>query len=202
MIAFLKEWVLNIITLAMFIVLLEILIPSGKTKKYINLVSGLILIIAMVTPVLKFIGKEVDLIDLQIPASNFLDKKEIEASSRIMEEDQLKLMTDVYRKKVIRQLEESIMEIEGISRVKADVIINEDLKSQSFGEIKRVYLYLDMIDDNKIKPVVKVEKIKISDESKKENNKEEVDPNIRNNIEEKVNKIFQVDRKNIVLSLQ
>ena len=45
---FLKSWVLNIVMLAIFIALLEIIVPSGKIKKFVNLISGFILILSLI----------------------------------------------------------------------------------------------------------------------------------------------------------
>jgi stage III sporulation protein AF len=50
MIEFLKSWVLNIATIAILLVLIEILIPSGKTKKLVNLISGFLLLITIIQP--------------------------------------------------------------------------------------------------------------------------------------------------------
>ena len=44
MIEFIKNWVVNTVTIVMLIILIEMLIPSGKMKKIVNLVTGFILV--------------------------------------------------------------------------------------------------------------------------------------------------------------
>jgi stage III sporulation protein AF len=57
---FLKEWILNIVTLSIFIILIEILIPSGKIKKVVNLVTGFILVIALINPILSLFKMDME----------------------------------------------------------------------------------------------------------------------------------------------
>jgi stage III sporulation protein AF len=205
-ISFLREWVLNIITLVIFIVLLEILIPSGKMKKYVNLVSGFILLIAIINPFVKLVRKDIDFKVFYIQNSNYMDRKDIEAKSKVLEEQQLKQITEVYRNKIIRQLEDNVKEIKGIKEVGADVLINEDYTSQSFGEIKRVYLYLKLLGTtDAIKPVTRVEKVVIGKNAKppgKDDGKGSIDQNMRNEIEKNVNKILGVNKEDVVITLQ
>jgi stage III sporulation protein AF len=205
-ISFLREWVLNIITLVIFIVLLEILIPSGKMKKYVNLVSGFILLIAIINPFVKLVRKDIDFKVFYIQNSNYMDRKDIEAKSKVLEEQQLKQITEVYRNKIIRQLEDNVKEIKGIKEVGADVLINEDYTSQSFGEIKRVYLYLKLLGTtDSIKPVTRVEKVVIGKNAKppgKDDGKGSIDQNMRSEIEKNVNKILGVNKEDVVITLQ
>ena len=116
MIGQLKSWVLNIATLATFIVLLEILIPKGKVKKFVNLVSGFILLIAIINPIAAILKKGFDFKEINIASSNYIDKREIEQSSKFLKEKQMKQIVNTYRNKVIRQLEDSTREIPGVNK--------------------------------------------------------------------------------------
>lgn len=206
MIGFLKNWVFNIAALVVFIVLLEIMIPSGKIKKTINLVSGFILIIAMVNPFLNYFKKGMDLKEFQITDSNFLDRREIEADSKILKEKHMKQITEVYRRKIIRQLEENTGIISGVTGIKADVIINEDYNSDAFGEIKRVYLYITLDKkQNRIKPVVKVEKVRINNDDGIQKENEDKNDKIGNaleiQLEDRISKLFNLRKEDIVINV-
>lgn len=207
MIEFLKSWVMNIITLVMVIVLLEILVPSGKIKKFVDLVSGFILIIAIINPVLSAINKGVDLEEIQISSSNFLDKRAIETNSKILKDKQMKQIAQSYRSKLIQQIEESTAQIKGIGEVKADLIINEDYTSESFGEIKRVYISFRPAEENSsVKPVAKIESVKIGAGQSNQNTETAQSPKVsaelRKQIEDKIMHIMEVPKDNIVISLQ
>lgn len=208
MIDFLKSWIFNIAAIAIFIVLLEILLPTGKMKKFVNFITGFILIIAIINPLLGISGKELNLSEFQIASSNFLDKRDITASSKVMEENQMQQIVELYRQKLISRLEQELEGTENISDIRADVLIDEDYEASSFGEIKRVYLDITLKDEQReAKTVSKVEKVVIDDlEKLKENKKNalgnEIDKELVNKLEERVNKLLEVKQENIVIAVQ
>ncbi|MEG6611872.1 stage III sporulation protein AF [Pseudoclostridium thermosuccinogenes] len=223
MLAFLENWVFNIVILTILIILLEIILPSGKTRKFVKLISGFILIIALINPVLALFGKNFDFHGFEIAGSNYLDREEIVEKSRMLKESQMKEIAEVYRQKLIKQLEDRSEMLAGEGRVTADVIINEDYTSESFGEIKRIYLYIgEAAKKDRIEPVAKVEKIEISkgsttdlDGAKNDKNAvkdgsssgsgitgAEVDRELKKSLEEEISRVFHVDSENIVISAQ
>lgn len=206
---FLKEWILNIVTLSVFIIFIEILIPSGKIKKTVNLVTGFILVIAIINPVLGLLKMDVDLEEFQIEAGNFIDSKEISINSDVLKENQIRLMAEVYREKVIDQFESLAKKFDKVKEVKADVIINEDYNSENFGEVERVYLHLNVDEEKKeIRPVLSVEKIKIGkdgnleekDSNEKETPPDKTDPEIEKQLKEKIHELFKIEKENIIIS--
>jgi stage III sporulation protein AF len=205
MIEFLKGWILNIATLAVFIVLLEMLVPSGKLKKFVNLIAGFILLIAIINPFLGLLKNGVDLKELQLANSNILEKSEIEEGSKVLNERQMRQISEVYRKNLVNRIEEGVMEIAGVSNVRAEVVINEDYNSKSFGEIRKVNLNLELKGGKSgEKSVAKVEKVEVkANNTSRENTKSrEVDEGIRKQIGSKLNKILNVDEKVIEISLR
>ncbi|HEY8348583.1 MAG TPA: stage III sporulation protein AF [Clostridiales bacterium] len=140
MLEFIKNWTANIVVLVLFIVITEMLLPKGKVKKYANLMTGTILIIAIIEPVTGLFGKSFDFTFSQAVTAGSIDKKEIEKAGRMFEEEQVRQTIRLYRNRIIEQIEHQAREVEGVKDAKADVIINEDSSSPSFGEIKRIYI--------------------------------------------------------------
>jgi stage III sporulation protein AF len=201
MIEFLKNWVLTITTLVLFIVLLEIIVPSGKIKKFINLVSGFILIISIINPFLGMFRNGIDLKQMQIADSNFIDKSEIEKDSKVLKDNQMKQIANTFRNKVIYDVEGCLSDIKGIIDIKGDVIINEDYKADTFGEIKRIYVNFRLKDEeNKIETIAKVEKVKIGGGDKTEKTIKP-DKKLKDEIEAKINKLLGVDKEDIVINI-
>ena len=165
MIEFLRGWAINIVTLVIFIVLLEILVPSGRMKKYINLISGFLIMITLITPILKFIEKESDLKGLELFETININKMDIDKKSKVLSKSQSEQVIEVYRQKIISQLESYAAQNDEIESVKADVIVDEDLNSEKYGEIKRVYLSLNTKDEEdaaqSVSMIPKVEKIQV-----------------------------------------
>lgn len=165
MLEFLKSWVMTIISLVMFIVLLEIVLPSGKTKKMVNMVSGFILIITMANPVLGLFGKTIDFKDINFETGDFLDRQTIETNSKILSEKQNMQILEVYRQNIIGRLRELCEGERDIVFVKAEVQLTEDAASKSFGDIRMVYMDIaeGKTRESDITPVNPVEKVKIGE---------------------------------------
>lgn len=229
MIDFLKEWCINIVALVIFIVLLEMLLPSGKMKKMINLVSGLILVIALINPILGLMNSGVDLKVYQMANSNFIDKREIMVNSEVLKESQTRQITNVYRSKIISQLEALAKEIKGVLDAEADVIINDDYSDVNFGEVKKVYITLklgevdaekankaDEADEadkpdkaesaiEKVETVKSVGKVKINTNNTVDSNEksnEKIDNKLKLTLESKIEKMLNIQKENILISLE
>ena len=201
MIGFIKDWVLNIVTLVLFIVIIEMLVPSGRMKKYAGLVTGFVLIIAIINPFLGLLGGKVNLTDSLAASSGFLDRAEIKKDSSLLEEQQMKQIVEVYRKKIIGQLEQSAMDTKGVTGAKADVIINEDYNSDNFGEIKRAFLQIGVNGEkDEIRPVSKVEKVRIDTAAETPEPHGKPDPALVKLLEDRISSLYGVDRSNIVIS--
>jgi stage III sporulation protein AF len=172
MIDFVKDWVIHIVALVLFIVLVEMLLPTGRMKKYVSLVTGVILIIAIISPIVEVLGKNADITAFQITNSNTLDKLQIEKDSKVLEKAQMKQIVEVYRDKIIQQIEQSAEEVEGVSRARAEVLINEDYASRDFGTIQRAYI--EIVPKESSKPVSSAgkESSKLESTAKGESSKE------------------------------
>ena len=205
MLSFLSSWVINIVTVSIIIVLFEMLMPNSKTKKIINLVTGFILIIAIINPFLSLKTSNVNIADLALQESGYLDKKEIENSSKYMDKTQMSQITEVYKKKVCENISGQLDKMDGIAQATVSVDIDENMESQSFGEVQKVYITIKKgvkSKDNKaIKPVIVVNKVDIS--IKKESKKTVVDfgeQKLQDSVKENINKTFQIDTKNIFVN--
>ena len=90
MLDFLKDWIINIVTISLILILFEMIIPTGKIKKIINLVSGFILLIVIINPFIELKNQNYRLSETTISDSFYIDKKEVENSSKFLKENQIK----------------------------------------------------------------------------------------------------------------
>lgn len=215
MLEFLRNWIINIVTISIILILFEILVPSGKIKKIITLVSGFIMLIAVINPFLSFKSKGFDLSRTAMSDSFYIDKKEMETSSKLLEETQMKQISSVYKKKLCTRIQEETNKLEGVLESRATVEINEDFKSEKYGEITKVSVELKKGDKKKIslhnEPVVSVEKVEIgvsspridSNETKRDKLKI-VDPEnkrLTELVKQSLNKSLEVNEDSIVVTV-
>jgi len=231
MLDFIRQWVVNIVTLVLFIVIVEMLLPGGKMKKYISLVTGTILIIVIINPLTGLTAKKFDFTASQTKTSNLLEKAQIQKEGKNLEQAQLKQIVEVYRKNIIDQLEQNAEEIDGVKDARADVIINEDYQSPAFGEIKRAYISITADNTknsgldtpgaqgtmgegkgasaagtgeggigNEIVPVEKVQTVKIGSTASNGQVAGKCDPKLKGLLEDRISRVFGVDKQNIVIT--
>ncbi len=198
MMDFLKSWVLNIVALGLLIVIFEIIVPSGKIKKFINLVAGFILIIAVINPFVTFFSKGFSFKDIQLTDSNVMDQKEMEQQSKNVDDKQKQQIVEVYRSKIKKRIEDTVREMDGVSDAKANIVINEDYESENFGGIISVSLeVVNAPSDKGIKPVNKVE---IGKDKEALESKKEVDKQLKSKIEDKICKLFDIEKNSIAIT--
>lgn len=165
--AFINEWITNIILFVLLATIIDMLLPSSGMHKYVKLVMGLLLIAIILSPILKLVSSDLDTLIRAVPGwdgeteqkmenSIELQKKEIQASQHayILEEtaEQLK-----------ESAEEELMESHEleISIIELGVDEQEDNFPDNLNNIT-VYL---REREEEVEAVVMVEKIEINTNS-------------------------------------
>jgi len=218
MIEFVNRWIINIVALVLFIVIIEMLVPYGKMKKFVGLVTGTVLIITIISPFLELSGKGLNIIEFQTSNSIQLDKLQIEKESKLLEEEQIKQTVEVYRDKIIGQIEMLAMEDEEVKKVRADVIFNEDHNSEGFGEIKRMYLEIeekgltenisgressirmDEAGNIMIDGIKKIDPVIIGNSEPAKADSEECSPELKRRLTDRLSQVFGIKSEDIIIS--
>lgn len=215
MVLFIKQWVMSIVALVLFIIMFEMVLPTGKMKKYIRLVTGTIMVIVIIEPLVGLFDRNLDFTALQTINSNTLQKLQVEKDSKVLKDEQMEQIVEVYRRNIIDQMELEAEMVKGVSKAKADIIFNEDFNSQTFGEIKRAYLEIDTLetsaadqsegtaaDDDpvSIEPVAAVEHVTIGQSAKPVQSDDSCDPQIISKLEDKMRQVFGITSENIIIS--
>jgi stage III sporulation protein AF len=162
---FLKEWVTNIILFILLATVIDMLLPNSSMQKYTKMVTGLLLIAIILTPILKLISKDFDTTMSSIPSyqapgeknmKNSIDlkKKEIQASQHayILEEMAVQLKKDV-KKELMNQYG---LEIETIN-----LAVNEESDKAFPKNLQKVTVLLKQ-PENSVETVEAIKKIEIN----------------------------------------
>ena len=211
MLEFLRSWIINIVTISIMLILFEIIIPTGKIKKIINLVSGFILLIAVINPFITLKNQGYDLSKNVLADSFYIDKKEVENSSKLLEDTQMKQITTVYKKKLITKIQDETNNIEGVETSFVNVDINEDYSSDKFGDINKVYVELKKGEkrsgSTEIEPIATVKKVNISAQTAKNKNikslklMDEQSRRLTELVKENLNKTLEIQKDSIVVTI-
>lgn len=176
MIDFIREWIFNLAAVGILLVLIDILAPSGKSKKVINLVSGLILILTIVQPFFNLLYSDIGFNELYDQNNEYVEAIMDETGkfasvisdnfdAEELKEKQSRQIINIYGKRIAENIRKMIMEVEEFQKVEVDLIIDEDYDSHDYGKIKKIYVNAYLSDtvneesDGRYKTDVKIEKI-------------------------------------------
>lgn len=148
---FLKEWITNIIIFILLATVLDMLLPNSSFQKYTKIVTGLILIAIILSPVLKLftsdfetaiasMGQFSSLEDEKIKNSIEFQKKEIQASQHayILETMAVQLKTAA---------EEELMEQQGMEIANIELEVNDQDQRPFPENLEYVIVHLKKAED-------------------------------------------------------
>lgn len=191
MITGIYQWIKNIAFYMILITAVMNLIPNNNYKKYINLFTGIVMIILVISPISKLLGASTrldsnfikniynqEIINLKVDAYQISDT----SSSKLLEE---------YKNEISNQIEE-IVNKEGYFVVKSKIVMNEDRESDNYGNLEGIEVVLSTQEKKNQK--ILVDKIQIG--QKQFENPEEI--SVKNVIDD----FYNVGLDNINVSIQ
>ncbi len=147
---FIKEWITNIILFVLLATVIDMLLPSSKLQKYTKMVTGLLLIAVILTPILKILSSDFEEAFASVPVfeasgeknmENLIEmkKKEIQASSDayILEQTAVHMKQDA---------EEELMEQYGLEIANIDILVDESSDQAFPDNLKKVMIQLKAND--------------------------------------------------------
>lgn len=217
------NWVKNIVFFLVLITIINNLVGSSKYKKYINLISGMILIILVLNPLFDLFDID-EKIDYNIEKNTFISESKSgfqgisprmtdpETIDKINQIEEIQMTSILEKYKVeVKNKTAQLLEDENLFIVEFDVVINEDEASGYLGEIKQMDLvasYTVNNEDTTIEPIKKIEinKVEIGDNvnteiEENDNNKpilSEKEISIKNLLSD----FYNVDPNNINISIE
>ena len=146
----LAHWIEAIIAIIMFTTLVEMISPEGNMKKYILLISGLLVITSIINPVVGILRGGVSLDDLVRVNEARINIHEIEAKSKLISAEQNREILSGYREGLAQDITARISE--GGYRVR-DIKLDIEEGSEGFGRIKKLAVGIEDKVEGEIEPI-------------------------------------------------
>lgn len=160
---FLRQWIINIAATIIFVSFIEIIMPDNSMRKYIRLVVGLLVMIVIINPLLSLTAGEFDMGDKILEMASAINIRDIRHQVENIEEGQRESIIEVYRNRLEEQIARQVTEENLANKVTAEVDIEEDLKSDGFGAIKGIRLFVyDKGDDQEGIKKIGIDKVEIN----------------------------------------
>ncbi len=138
-----KSWVINIAAVVVLMIILDLLMPEGRIRKFTQLLSGFIIMFIMINPVASIFGKGVNESWAGLWDEAFLWNSQIQNMSGSLQEEQTKQTLELYRKMILADIKSRLKSYEQIKEAEVEIVLNENTKSEKFGEIRKLYLNLE-----------------------------------------------------------
>ena len=154
-------WVKNIIIFLILTTIISNLLGKSTYKKYIDLITGIILLILVVTPFFKIFNLT-DSLDYYFN-SNYLLSEVKDISHEIInaEAGQVDTIIKQYKESLANQIETVLLK-EKLYINEIEITIDEDSNSSTFGEIKEVDILAGYVKKDSELEIESVDKIQIS----------------------------------------
>lgn len=159
-------WIKNIVIYMILNTIINNLLGKTSYKKYVSLVSGMILVLIVIVPITK-------LLKIEDITNNLFDFNQLAVEVSDFKNNIISIENDEYNN-LFLELEENIIENirnmlmeDGLYLINCKVMLNEEYGSDSFGNITYIKLEAST-KENQINKVEKIEKIVISENSTKD----------------------------------
>lgn len=138
--AFLTEWITNIIILVLLAGVIELLLPGNQFQSYIKMVVGLLILLAMLSPLFKLINSDLDQVFLamDLPAAAKEDeiknsieenKSEIQSAQRAYILEQMAVpMKKQVQEELKKTYEVEIVDLQIQTEIRTEPLKPEDIK--------------------------------------------------------------------------
>lgn len=157
------EWVRNIVIYLILNTIIMNLLGNSSYKKYVSIVSGMILLLLVVSPFLKLLNMN-EILDYYLNVNIYqADVSDFKSELKLMEDKQKEVVFAGFKDRIKDQVSD-ILEDDKLYLYNLDVTINQDTESDSFGEIISLSIDAGYLEDEGI-PVqmINIERIAISD---------------------------------------
>lgn len=137
-----KGWVVNIAAVAVLMIILDLLMPEGKIRKFTQLVAGFILMFVMINPVLDLFGKGISASFAGWADETFLWSSQVKNMAGGLQDERNEQTLELYRSMLLSDIQSRLESHEQIQKAGVDVVINENDESKDYGQIRKLYINL------------------------------------------------------------
>ncbi|WP_017727008.1 stage III sporulation protein AF [Halalkalibacterium ligniniphilum] len=150
--AFLTDWLTNIILLILLATILELMLPSTGLQRYVKMVIGLLLLVVMLQPILSIFTEDVDA--WLLTAMNQHDSEQVVSDNRIeMQKNEIETGQRAYISEQVavqlkRQVEEEFRDQFAFELADVQIIMDNWMEGTfQLEHIDTVQVYVQTADD-------------------------------------------------------
>lgn len=175
-----NEWVINIILFILLAMIIDMLLPNSNIRKYVKVVTGLLLMMIIVTPIFNLLSTDMDhLLDRfskQFEIDDQKQESELEAKKKEIETSQHAYIYEQMAVQLKEEAEKELIDRHGM-KITSIHITGDERASHIEEQVMQVTVHLHPANEDNTIATVKPVMIHVTDEQKRDsasNNSEKI----------------------------
>jgi len=189
----LSLWIKQIITVVIFTLFVDILMPSSSLQKYIKVVLGIVVMITILNPIISILKGDIVFNRTQLDVASYLDQAPIMIKTEEFKQKNLEMALELYKKKLENLIAQQVKNHTSL------VVSKTDLKIDQNGKLEKIHLILKREDSSKSNN--KVEKVSVKVDSQSSDISENLDEDLQG-LKEYLSTFYEIPEANISLELE
>lgn len=139
MIEIIITWVKGIIFVTLFATFLELLLPNNSMQRFVRVIMGLLIMLAIINPVIEFMqrrpGESMPALSVRPQGAGALKE---EADGMVRRRDQL--VKTMYQRDIAKQIQSLVVAVEGVADARIEIACDEG--QNGLVKLKKVTAYV------------------------------------------------------------
>lgn len=202
MIDWISTWAQSIIIAVIIATIIEMILPSGSSKKYIKVVTGVYILFTIISPVItKFTGKTLAVSDILELDSYVNEIKQKEVSQNLLAENNSASIKDIYTANLKSDIKNKLKQ-KGYNTNNIVLTVGDD-ENYTLNKIELDIEKIKEDDKQEVNEIEAVNKIDITISNtvvEKNNNKSSISDKEKEKIKQYLSSVYEIDEKDILVN--
>ena len=217
MIEWISNWAGGIVVAVIIGTVIEMILPSGNSKKYIKVVIGIYVLFTIVSPVItKFTGETIEVSDI-LDLDKYVEEAEdvgvqntVQSNNQIMEVYSSGIQEDLKAKieakgYMVNSIDIGIANDESYSITDITIDVEKEEKVDGNEMVENEENMGEADSTNKVEPIENVSKVEISiagdsTNSNKDSNEDSLSNSEKKELKEYLSSVYEVNENNIIIN--
>ncbi|MCC5909942.1 MAG: stage III sporulation protein AF [Clostridiaceae bacterium] len=188
----LREWIITITSVIIFITFVEILVPNSNNKRYVNVVVGILIMIVILNPLFHLLRQDINLEEGILKASSEIEYRamsnRMDSNMSVMQKE---AVIELYKTKLIDQMKHRLNSTTNyiVQDIKLEV---EETDEEKFGTINKLDIVLQDSKKPETPETKHIEPVNIQVSINKNNNTAETHSILLSNEEKEIRNSFSI----------
>lgn len=203
MIGALGGYIQNIGMIIIFATVVSLIMPKGDFEKYIKMVLGLIIMVAILSPIQFIIFKnKPNYTDILQKYETQIENTSMQYQNNLYLESQGDIILEHYRQTLTPQIIGVVEKSTQVQVLNLEISFNQDIESSEFGSITHMDIVVEATRTENDEKTIKIPKIRVGTKGKPSYMGDDEDSQIEQNIKKCLIDFYNLANANINITVQ